>query len=504
MENHTAEEYTYYDSEKETLEKIDLFKIIINTWKGIRAWWWAPVLLAIVAGLFRFITIDRSYVPYYQTSATVYVSMTSGGSMYKNVVNTQQMATVFPYLYSDGVLRDAIKAELGTDKIEGSVTLSAKPSTNLLTFQVTGREPEKIHELLEAVIEVFPETLAYIVGPTEFTVFRDMGIPTSPANTKPTQMTYIKSSVKAALAAFVFGLILVGLYGVSVHTISSVEETKQYLNAVNLGVLPSVSFKKRSNKQRNQLTIDNSRIPFNFEESLRSVRTRFERITEKNGGRTVLVTSTVSGEGKTTVAVNLALSLAQKGCKILLIDGDMRHPSVASILRMDSSGGGLCEVLNGELTVTKAITRLPGSGLYVMTAGSVTDKSTDLLSSNAMKKLLEQVHDYADYIIVDTPPVMMLSDSIALGKYVDGFVYVVRCDRARRHMIMEGFSQIAESGCRAFGTVLNGDVNGTTGYGSRYGKYSGYGKYGSYHKYSSYGKYGAYGKKAQYGSNRKE
>lgn len=501
MENHAAEISAYHASNQEMPEKIDLFKLMADMWKGIRAWWWIPILLAIAAGGLRYITIDKSYTPYYETSATVYVSMSSDDSTYQNILSAQQMVTVFPYLLNNGVLTDAIKTELGTDEIEGEITLSANASTNLLVFRVTGEDPEEIHRILEAVIEVFPDTLAYIVGPTEFKMFRDMGVPAEPANARPTWKTYTKSSVKAALAALAAGLLLAGLYGLSIRTISSIEETKQYLNAANLGGLPFVRFKKRSDKQRNQLTIDNPRIPFSFEESLRSVRTRFERIADKNESRTVLVTSTVPGEGKTTAAVNLALSLAQKGRKILLIDGDMRSPNVANILQLDPSAEGLCEVLKGELTAVEAITLLPDSGLYVMTAGSTTTKSTDLLSSHAMKKLLEKVHDYADYIIVDTPPAMVLSDSMALGKYVDGFIYVVRRDRARRHTILEGFSQIAESGCRALGTILNDEISNSTGYGSRYGKYGGYGKYGSYGKY---GKYGAYGKKGQYGSNSKE
>lgn len=491
MEKHAVEAPMYHIPEQETLEKIDLFKMMADMWKGIKAWWWAPLFLALAAGILRYVTIDKSYTPYYQTSATVYVSMAADDSTYQDILNAQQMVTVFPYLLENGVLTDAIKTELGTDEIAGDITLTADASTNLLTFQVTGKEPEEIHEILEAVIEVFPDTLAYIVGPTEFTVFRDMGIPEEPANARPTWKTYGKASAKWAFAALFAGAVLAGLYGMSIRTISNTEETKQYLNADNLGGLPAVRFKKRSDKKRNQLTIDNPQIPFGFEEALRSVRTRLERIAEENDSRTVLVTSTLPGEGKTTVAVNLALSLAQKGRKILLIDGDMRNPSAANILRMDPSAKGLREVLTGEVSAEEAIALLPDSGLYVMTAGNATARSTDLLSSYAMKKLLGKVRDYADFIIVDTPPAMVLSDSIALGKYVDGFIYVVRRDRARRHTVLEGFSQIAESGCRILGTVFNDEINRGTGYGSRYGKYSGYGKYGSYRKYGSYGKYGA-------------
>lgn len=268
---------------------------------------------------------------------------------------------------------------------------------------------------------------------------------------------------------------------------------KQYLNAPNLGSLPMVKFKKRSNKQKNQLLVDNPQVPFGFGESLRIIRTRFEREAEKKGSRAVLVTSTVPGEGKTTIAVNLAISLVQKGRKVLLVDGDMRNPSIAESLQMDTQMPGLSEVLTGKSAVEDVITELPDYGLYVITAGSATQQSSDLLSSDAMKAFLEQVSEYAHYVIVDTPPVMVLGDSMALGKYVDGCIYVVRRDHARRRLILEGFAQTAEHGCRILGTILNDDAEGGTGYGSRYGHY---GKYGSYGKYGHYGKYGSYGVKA--------
>lgn len=473
-------------------DKIDLFQLFSDLWKGFRAGWWIPLIFAAAAGIWSYRCADRSYTPWYKTSATVYVSMASGeNGSYQDMLSAEQMAEVFPYLMQNGVLTDAIENKLGREDLPGTVDLEVDSGTNLLTFTVTGSSPEEIHELLEAVLEVFPDTLSFIVGPTEFTLFKDMGIPEEPVNSKPSELTIIRNSVKSAGKVYLAVLVPILLYGLTIHTISSREELKQYLNAVNLGVLPAVKFKKRKKHRRNQLTMDNPRVPFGFRESLRTVRTRFEREAEKNDSRVVLVTSTIPGEGKTTTAVNLAMSLAESGRKILLVDGDMRNPSVAGILQMDEKRDGLSEVLTGRCPAEDAITELPDTGLYVLTAGETTSRSTDLLSCAAMKDFLDKVRDYADYVIVDTPPVMVLGDSMALGKYADGCIYVVRCDCARRHLILEGFSQIGENGCRILGTILNDAAEGSTGYGSRYGHYGKYGKY-SYGKYEKYG-YGKYG-----------
>ena len=481
--------------------KIDLFKIMTDMWKGIKAGWWILLILALAAGVYQFFRYDRSYTPYYETSATVFVNLAGDGSKsFQNCLTANQMVTLFPYLMENGVLTDAIEDEMGLEKgaaLPGSVSLEVSSSTNLLTFYVSGSDPEEIYALLQAVIEVLPDTLSYIAGPTEFIMFKDMGVPAEPANSQTSELDFIKFAGIYAAKLYIMGVLLLALYGLTIRTIANADEMKQYLNAPNLGVLPSVTFKKRSNSRKNQLTVDNSRVSFRFGESLRMLRNRFERVMEENESRVVLVTSTIPGEGKTTVAVNLAMSLAQKGRKVLLIDADMRNPSVTAILQMNSSADGLCEVLNGKTRVEDAITVLPDSGLYVLPAGGVTNKSTDLLSSKQMHQLILKVQDYADYVIVDTPPVMVLGDSLALGKYVDGCIYVVRRERARRHVILDGFTQMAENGCRILGAVLNDDLNGGSGIGGRYGHY---GKYGSYGKYGKYGSYGRYG----YGGSEKE
>ncbi|MDO5408976.1 MAG: polysaccharide biosynthesis tyrosine autokinase [Lachnospiraceae bacterium] len=473
--------------------KIDLFRIMGDMAKGIRAVWWILLIAALAAAVWSYATANRSYTPFYQTSGTVYVNMASGeNGSYQNVLSAEQMATVFPYLLNNGVLSDAIEKEMKVDAVPGTISVTVSPNTNLLTFVTEGSDPKEVHQLLEAVIKVFPDTLNYIVGPTEFTLFKDMGIPSEPYNEKPSQLLFIKDAVKSAVKVFLLGVILAALYGLSIRTISNREEIKQYLNAANLGSLPSVQFKKRSNSQKNQLTIDNSQVPYGFGESLRVIRTRFERQAESDNCRTVLVTSTIPGEGKTTVAVNLALSLAQKGKKVLFIDGDMRNPSAAGILQLDSSQQGLSELLSGKAELKDVITSLPESGLFVLPAGKATSRSTDLISSEAMSRLLKQVYGYAEYIIIDTPPVLLLGDSMAIGKYADGCIYVVRREQARRHLVMNGFAQIAESGCHMLGTILNDDQGGSIGYGGRYGRYGKYGKYGAYGKYAGYGKYGQY------------
>lgn len=469
----------------EELEKIDLFEYLMREIKVLKRLWWIPVLAMIICTAVSFIRADRTYIPAYQTSAVVYVQMAdSEGDSWQNCLTAEQMETFVPYLLANGVLSDAIEKELGYSGMPGSFSIRADSNTNLLNLTVTGSDPEKIYDLLQAVIRVLPDTLSYIVGPTSFQVFKDMGIPTEPFNQKQSDLDILKQSIRSSVKVFLFLLALILVYGLTIRTIVSRDDIRHNLNTNLLGEIPSIRLKKRSRADRNQLTIDNERSSYRLAESVRMIRTRFERLAEEKNYRTILVTSSIPGEGKTTVSVNLALSLAEKGKKVLLIDGDMQNPSVCKTLQMSAFYSGLSDVLTGRTTADKVIRSVDISGLYVIPSGKVTKDSTELLGSEKMTGLLNQVKDYADYVIIDTPPAMVLGDSLALSRAVDGCIYVVRSDYANRSVILDGFSQMADYGCRIIGTVLNASASEGTGYGYGYGsskykvsKYSGY--YGS-------------------------
>lgn len=464
--------------------KIDLIGLFTDMLKGLKAFWWLPFLTAIIVFTFFYVRYDRdSYVPEYTVSTSAYVIRRSDGdtASYKSNLTAEQMSTLYPYLLKNGLLNDALEQELGTSSFGGTIKLTVNPYSNILNISVTGKDPEKVKALLDAFVKVFPDTISYIVGPTSFEVLTPYEVPTSPSNpVDQSEYKVIKYCLIRALIAWFIVAALLMLYGLTIKTMESTNDLRRYLNADNLGALPVVNLKRRSNQALNEITIDNKSVEFGFNESLRTVRTRLERACERTNARTIIVTSTVPGEGKTTISVNLAMGLAQKGFKVMLIDGDMRNPSVGGILQMEGNRVGLSEYLEEKAELTDIISRLHDSSLYVILAGRPTSKSADLLSSSRMEDMLLELREYADYIFVDTPPIMTLGDSIAVAKYVDGCVYVVRRDFARRSTVMEGFATVSENGCRILGTVLNRSETGSTGYG---GGYHHYGKYGYKNKY---------------------
>jgi capsular exopolysaccharide synthesis family protein len=214
----------------------------------------------------------------------------------------------------------------------------------------------------------------------------------------------------------------------------------------------------------------------------------------------LMVTSSVAGEGKSTVAANLAISMALKGKKVILVDCDLRNPSVGRIFNASEGNPGLVAVLNGKATLDEALVEVKNkevaSKLWLMPGADKESRLVEILGSEDMRSLIDRLREKADVVILDTPPSAVLVDAMMLVKHVDGIAYVVMRDYARRNIIFDGVQELSTSGAPIMGCILNGGRTRSGKYGY-YGHY-GYGRYG-YGRYGyGYGHYG-YG----YGESKK-
>jgi capsular exopolysaccharide synthesis family protein len=212
-----------------------------------------------------------------------------------------------------------------------------------------------------------------------------------------------------------------------------------------------------------------------FSEAIRSLRTSIA-LSTRQGGSIVLVTSAQPLEGKTTTACNLAAALAYGGAKVLLIDADMRRPGVHRNFGLENRCG-LSELLSGQAALTQAVQRLAEPDLWIMPAGSTPPNPSELLASGRMEALLGQVQNGPfDWVIVDTPPVLAVTDASILTQWVSGVAFVVGSEMTRRRLAERAIETLAAGRPRILGAVLNRiDVTRNKyyyarhyGYGNRY------------------------------------
>lgn len=195
--------------------------------------------------------------------------------------------------------------------------------------------------------------------------------------------------------------------------------------------------------------------PFQFVEAYKSLRTNLQFASINNQYQKIIVTSSIPGEGKSTVSINLALSLANLEKKVLLIDCDLRKPVIHKYLHLSNfNNGGLTNLLSSD-TVGQFVYLTSYSGLNVITSGPVPPNPAEILGSKRMEKFINKVESVYDYIIFDTPPVNVVTDAAVLSKICDGVIFVLRHKFTTVDTAKRAKSNLENVGANIIGCVLN-------------------------------------------------
>lgn len=467
-------------------EKIDLIRIVNDMWKGLKRYGFALILsIGILAGAFYYRAYS-GYVPVYTASATFTVSSDTSSfyssSSYLNERTASQIVSTFPYILNSGLLQKLVAEDLGTETVPGTISTEILSGTNMITILVTSMEPDASYRILESVIEHYPEVAEPVIGEVVMNLLDITDVPENAANPP----AFWSSAIKGAGLGAILGFLFLLFYAFTRKTIHEEEDFKKLLNVDCICAIPQIVFKRRGKEFRKDISIYNKKISQTFLEAIRVLRARIEKDAKKNNLKVFLVTSAAPGEGKSTIAANIAMSLAMSGSRVVLIDCDLRNPSVRERLNMDPEGPGLYEFLTMKADIKQVLRKNMEYNIYVLPGGEPYNNASELLDSKGMLSLLEKLKKEADYIILDTAPVGMLTDTAVLAEAADAALFVVKQDYAKCSNILEGIGQLAESKIYISGCILNGAQAGLGGYG--YKNYRYYNKYGYYSAGSHYGK----------------
>jgi tyrosine-protein kinase len=208
-------------------------------------------------------------------------------------------------------------------------------------------------------------------------------------------------------------------------------------------------------------------------EAVRRLRTNLQFIDLANRPKSIVISSSIPGEGKSTIAINLAVSLADSGSRVILVDADLRRPSIAEYLGIEG-GVGLTTVLIGRAEVEDVVQPLGKTSLDLLPAGQIPPNPSELLGSVAMADLLEQLSGSYDMVLLDSPPLLPVTDAVVLSNLAGGALVVVGADRIHRPQLQQSLESLETAGAHLFGIVMNKIARREAaayayGYGSEYG-----------------------------------
>lgn len=449
--------------------------------------WLIIVLVALTVGVGTYIMTDMEYAPKYQSKVTfVVTTRSSAATVYGNLSSTTELAGVFSELINSSVMRKNIQTALG-GPFSATISASVIPQTNLLNMTVTASDPRTAFLVAQAIIDHHEAVTYQVVDGVSLEVLQGAEVPAAPYNRANAASRMKKMMVLAALAATAFFAWMSAIR----DTVRSGKEARKKLDCDYLGEIPHEEKYKtliaRLRRRKSGILVTNPVTSFHFVETMRKLARRVEH--HMNQGKVLMVTSVLENEGKSTVAVNLALTMAQRHKKVLLIDCDLRKPACHTLLEQKRTGHGTRDVLAGRANLGDALARYKNTNLFVLLESKSDANSGDLLNSDAMKALTDWARREFDFVVLDLPPMSVATDSETVSDIADASLLVVRQNATRTAGLNKAIAALEGGKAKLLGCVLNNVYSTFLSSGQGY-------RYGGYGQYSHYGHYGSYGEKS--------
>lgn len=485
---------------------IDLYSILRDISKYIVV----ILLLAASMSLLSYVYVGRSYHKQYESTSTFIVSSKgSNSSVYSDLSTTTEMATKFSEILNSSILQKKVAQEMNMDYFPGTASAEVVNETNLLVLRVQADSPEMAFRLNKAIMNNYSVVTDQLIGTVVLDVLQKPTVPSGPVNEfRP-----------AALMKKTFVVTIVALCGLIAvisflkDTVRKPKEVSKKLDGTLLQTLyhESVykSWKARLHRKKTSVLLTNPGTSFQYVEDMKKLARKVSSKMKDKKAKTLLVASVEENEGKSTVAANLALALAEESEKVLLIDADLRKPSQYKIFGLNPEEiQEFGEVLNGNEKADHLVQPLAKSELLLVTGSMIYPNSTEMIASDMFYKIVDFFKERLDYVIIDTPPMSQAADAEELVDYADASILVVRQHTALVKDINEAISILNSADGTMLGCVYNDVFHGiaqvarTYGYRYAYGSGYGYG-YGYGSKYGYGNKYG-YGYGYGYGRSSRQ
>ncbi len=422
---------------------------------ALRAGWWLP-LLGALCGAGAALLVSLTSTPLYVTGIQMFVSgtnTTSTGEALQGSQFTESRITSYAELLTGEELATRVVDELNLDvtpsELAAEISASLVTDTTLINVTVTDPSPARAQDIAESIGDLFPGLVAELettpsapAPPVQVTVVDRPELPVVPSTPKTTRNVQLG--------------VLLGLLAGACVAVARTRLDRSVRDPETLGELagaPVIGIILRD-------PVLEKRHVFNVTslspaaEGYRRLRTNLQFIDVDTPPRTIMVSSAIPGEGKTTLTLNLALALVEAGRQVVVVEGDLRRPRVTRYLDM-VSGVGLTNVLAGTAELHEVLQRYRDGGLSVLASGPLPFNPSQLLASTHMKSLMEELLTKNDFVLIDAPPVLPVADATSLAVVADGVLLSVRYGSTRKDLVRRAAATLEQVGARTLGVVLN-------------------------------------------------
>ncbi|MFJ6112192.1 polysaccharide biosynthesis tyrosine autokinase [Dietzia maris] len=447
----------------------DLLSILRARWIGI-------VAAALIGGL---IALGASLLvtPTYRAQVQFYVTVSAGDSAsaaYQGSLGAQQRMESYAALVSStDIAREVASAtDIGLEAadIARKASATADASTVLLTVSISDTSPQRAYEIAEGYAAVLPGVISRLETPEDggsalakLTVVNPPELPSAPVAPRTEQNIAVGLVVGMLLGT---GIVL--LISVLDRRVKTASEAEELANAPVIGAIP---FRKDEDKDSS----DEHIVPFReghspAAEAFRRLRTNLQFLKVDNPPKVFVITSSVAMEGKSETAVNLSLALAEAGNSVLLVEADLRRPRVVTYMSMPDKVG-LTNILTGQAGFDDVVQQTRHDGVDLLACGPLPPNPSELLASEATRGLFESLRKKYDYVLIDSPPLLPVTDGALMARISDGAILVIRSDRTTSDQVAQAVDNLGKTDATLLGLVIVANKPAKRGTASYYDSY---------------------------------
>jgi len=441
---------------------------------ALRESWWLPVI-GVIGGAVAALLFSLAQTPLYTSSTQFFVSTRDSAST-SDIVQGSQFSEARVTSYTRlitgedlaGRVVDRLDLAMTPGALRAEIAATAAPDTVLIDVAVTDPSAQQAQRIAEAIGTEFTALVGELetpeagdASPVRVTVTDRPEVSTFPSSPK----TYRN----VAIGLFLGFLVGAGLAVVRARLDRSVKDPDEVADLVQAPVMGVILRDEALNKQHVIDRVGNNRTA----EDYRQPRTNLQFLDVDNPPTVIMVSSAVPSEGKTTLVVNLALTLTDLGRRVTIVEADLRRPKVIRYLGL-IRGVGLTNVLAGTADVEDVSQQVGQGELFVIAGGPTPPNPGELLASANMSSLLDKLRSENDYVLIDAPPLLPVADSSGLAVHTDGVLLSVRYGSTRKDQLEQAGQTLARVGARTLGVILNivpsnANMAPSYGYGHDYG-----------------------------------
>lgn len=437
---------------------------------------WITVCVTTLVVVLGAVVYTLLTTPLYQASTRLFVSATSGGSsvsdLYQgNLFSQQRVLSYAELLTGETVAQrtiDKLGLEMSPDVLRSRIKATAKPNTVLIDVQVLDQSPVRARDIANALSDEFVVLVTELETPTtgvqpdaRVVVEQRATIPTSPVVPNPLRNIAIGLGIGVLL-----GIGLALLRDFLDSTVKSAEVLEELTDSSVVGYIPLDKELRKS--PAISFATDNSGAA----EAFRKLRTNLQFLAVDSPPRLIVITSSSPAEGKSTTSINIALALAEAEHSVVLVDGDLRRPRLAKYLDLVGQVG-FSTVLSGAASLAEALQPTEFPRLTLLAAGAIPPNPSELLGSLSAQKILTELRGQFDYVIVDSSPLLAVTDGAVLAANADGALLVTRFGQTKRDQVLHAAGMLHDVGATVLGAVLSmmpARGGGTYSYNYYYGQ----------------------------------